>query len=220
MMRESRESTWARRVGRGLRAKVNLLIFKDEDQRYSDLPFMVVGWSCFQPLGLGWPTLVAIPLLVMTGVSWRPCQEFRQVATLTDVLQMLDEHYSIVMMFNTLSKELYSHKQDSGENVAEFRVCLSQQVQILQSEYPGRIQQEHVEEMKKDHFYKGLNPKYQHIFAHKVNGKHLASYSNLLLAAWKLERWAEARDPLLLKTTMTGGSNVTQPHRHWGIFSL
>ena len=82
-------------------------------------------------------------------------------ATLNAILQMLDEHYGIVMMFDTLSKELYSLKQRSGENVAEFGVHLSQQVHILQLEYPGRIQQEHVEEMKEDHFYEGLNPKYQ-----------------------------------------------------------
>ena len=64
--------------------------------------------------------------------------------------------------------------------------------------------------MKWDHFYEGLNPKYQHILAHKVDGKHPASYSNLLLVAWKLERHAEVRDPLLPKTTITWGSNVTQ----------
>ena len=61
---------------------------------------------------------------------------------------MLDEHYGVVMMFDALSKELYSLKQGSRENVAEFRVHLLQQVQILQSEYLGRIQQEHMEEMK------------------------------------------------------------------------
>ena len=101
---------------------------------------------------------------------------------------MLDEHYGIVMTFNTLSNELYSLKQGFGENVAEFGVYLLQQVQILQLEYLGRFQQEHVEEMKWDHFYKGLNPIYQCMLAHKVDGKHLASYSDLLLAVWKLER--------------------------------
>ena len=55
-------------------------------------------------------------------------------ATLTDILQMLDLHYGMVMTFKALSKELYSLKQGSRENVAEFRVHLSQQVQILQSE--------------------------------------------------------------------------------------
>ena len=124
----------------------------------------------------------------------------------------------MVMMFDTLSKELYSLKQGSGENVAKFRVHLSQQVQILQSEYLGRIQQEHMEEMKQDHFYEGLNPKYWCMLAHKVDGKHPASYSDLLLAAWKLERQAEARDPLLPKTTTTGGSNVTQPQTSGNLF--
>ena len=57
---------------------------------------------------------------------------------------MLDEYYGMVMTFNDLSKELYSLKQGSRQNVAEFRVCLLQQIQILQ----GRIQQAHVEEMQ------------------------------------------------------------------------
>ena len=34
-------------------------------------------------------------------------------------------------------------------------------------------------------------------------------YSNLFLVAWKLERWEEARDPLLPKTTAASRSNVT-----------
>ena len=69
-------------------------------------------------------------------------------ATLKDVVQTLDEHYGVVMTFNDLSRELYSLKQGSGENVAEYGVHLSQQVQILQSEYLGRIQPELTEEMK------------------------------------------------------------------------
>ena len=72
--------------------------------------------------------------------------------------------------------------------------------------------------MKQDHFHEGLNPEYWCMLAHKVDGKHLASYSDLLLAAWKLERWAEARDPLLLKTTTTGGSNVTWPQTLGNLF--
>ena len=97
-------------------------------------------------------------------------------------------------------------------------MCLSQQVQILQLEYLGRIQQEHAEEMKQDHFYKGLNPDYWCMLGHKVVGKHPSSYSKLLLAAWKLERQAEARDPLLAKATTTGGSNVTQPQTSGNLF--
>ena len=64
----------------------------------------------------------------------------------------------MVMTFDILRKELYSPKKCSRENVAEFGVCLSWQVQILQSEYLGRFQQEHVEEMKQDPFYEDLIP--------------------------------------------------------------
>ena len=98
---------------------------------------------------------------------------------------MLDEHYGMLMTFDTLSKELYSLKQGTGENVAKFKECLLQQVQILQSEYSGRIQQEHMDEMKWDHFYEGLNPKYLDMLAHKVDGKYLTSYSDMLITAWK-----------------------------------
>ena len=77
-------------------------------------------------------------------------------ATLGNALWTLDKHFGITMTFDALSKELYSLKQGMGENVAEFRVCLSQKVKILQMEYPSRIQQEHVEEVKWDCFYEGL----------------------------------------------------------------
>ena len=82
-------------------------------------------------------------------------------ATLGNVLQMLDEHYGIVMIFDTLSKELYSLKQGMGKNVAEFRVCVFHQAQILQMEHPSGIQKEHVEEVKQDYFCEGLILEYQ-----------------------------------------------------------
>ena len=46
------------------------------------------------------------------------------------------------------------------------------------------------------------------MLAHKVDGEHPVSYSNLLLAMQKLERWAEARDPLPPKMAATSGSNM------------
>ena len=103
-------------------------------------------------------------------------------ATLNDVLQTLNEHYGVVMMFDPLSKELYSLKQGSSKNVAGFGVHLLQQVQILQSEYSGRIQLEHMEEMKCNCFYEGLNPKYWQMLAYKVDGEHPVNYCDLLLA--------------------------------------
>ena len=72
--------------------------------------------------------------------------------------------------------------------------------------------------MKWDNFYEGLNPEYWCILAHKVDGEHPVSYSDLLLVVQKLERWAEARDLLLPNTTMTEGSNATQPQALGNLF--
>ena len=47
------------------------------------------------------------------------------------------------------------------------------------------------------------------MLAHKVDGENPVTYSELFLAAQKLERQAEARDPLLLKNTTAGSLNVT-----------
>ena len=47
------------------------------------------------------------------------------------------------------------------------------------------------------------------MLAHKVDGEHSTSYSDLFLAACNLEILAEARYPLFLKTITTGGSNIT-----------
>ena len=149
MTRGSRESNQARRAGKGLRVKVNLPTFKDEKTKDAvtyHLWQRDIAIFCHS----GWDNLHFL-LYVFWSLQGFPGDLARSLgkdATLTDILHMLDEHYGVVVMFNALSKELYSLKQSSGENVAEFGVCLSQQVQILQSEYPGRIQQEHVEEMK------------------------------------------------------------------------
>ena len=63
-----------------------------------------------------------------------------------------------------------------------------------------------------------LNPKYQCMLAHKVDGKHPIGYSDLHISAQKLERRAEARDPLLLKPTSMGGSNVTHSQTSGSLF--
>ena len=76
----------------------------------------------------------------------------------------------------------------------------------------------HVEEMKHDHFYEGLNPKYQHMLTHKVDGENPAGYSDLLLAAWKLEKRTEARNSLPPKTAVTSGSSAIHSLTPWNLF--
>ena len=149
---------------------------------------MALGMSMF--CCSGWDDQHLLPYVFrpLQGFPGDLARSLGKDATLGNVLQTLDKHYSIVMTFNTLSKELYSIKQGMGENMAEFRVHLSQQVQILQTEYPGRIQQGNMMEVKQNHFYEGLNPKHQQMLAHKVDCENPVTYSELLLAAWKLER--------------------------------
>ena len=56
------------------------------------------------------------------------------------------------------------------------------------------------------------------MLAHKVHGKNPVTYSELLPAAQKLERWSEARDPLLLNTTTAGSLNITHSHSQGNLF--
>ena len=53
---------------------------------------------------------------------------------------------------------------------------------------------------------------------HKEDGEHPAGYSNLLLAAWKLKREAEARDPLPTKTATAGRLNVNHSQTSGNLF--
>ena len=54
-------------------------------------------------------------------------------------------------------------------------------------EYPSKIQQEHVEEVKQDCFYEGFISENWQMLAHKVDGENPVTYSELLLTAQKLE---------------------------------
>ena len=154
----------------------------------------------------------------MQGFPGDLARSLGEDATLGNVFWTLDEHYGVVMTLNALSKEHYSLKQGMGENVGEFGVCLSQQVQILQMEYSCSIQKEHVEEVKQDCFYEGLSPEYLQMLAHKVNGENPVTYSELLLVAQKLERWVEARDHLLPKTTTAGSLNSSHSRLQGNLF--
>ena len=161
MTRTPRGSNRSACAGRGLWVKVNLPIFKDE--KVKDM-VTYHSWQCNVAIFLqsGWDDqhLLLYIFQSLQGFLGDLARSLGEDATLSNVLQMLDKLYGVIMTFDALSKELYSLKQGSNENVAEFSVHLSQQVQILQLEYPGRIQQEHMEEMRSDHFYEGLYPEY------------------------------------------------------------
>ena len=215
MMRGSRESNQAGSAGRGLRVKVNLPIFKDEKTK-DTVTYHSWWWDIAIFCPSGWGDWHLLPYLFQSlqGFPGDLARSLGEDATITDVLQKLDKHYGMVMMFDPLRKELYSLKQGSWENVAEFRVHLSQQVQILKSEYLGRIQQEQMEEMEWDCFYKGLNPKYWHMWLTKwmVNPLLATPTCSLWPGSWKdgqkLEIPCSQRPPQLKDQMLPGHSHL------------
>ena len=56
------------------------------------------------------------------------------------------------------------------------------------------------------------------MLAHKVDGEHPASYSDLLLAAQKLDRQSKARDPLFPKNHPAGEVNITDSQTPVSLF--
>ena len=95
--------------------KVNLPIFKGKKTKdvvtYCSWQLDVVIFCCS-----GWDNQHLLPYVfwLLQGSLGDPARSLGEDATLNDILQMLDEHYGVVMMFDTLSKELYSLKQGSG----------------------------------------------------------------------------------------------------------
>ena len=108
-------------------------------------------------------------------------------ATLQEVMQMLDEHYGVVMTFNALNKQLYMLHQGYQEGMSKYDVWLAWHVWIIQTEFPGCIIDEHLEGVKHDCFYEGLKEEYQVVLAHKMKDEWLATYTELLKAARQME---------------------------------
>ena len=130
--RVSRESSQLGWTGRGFMIKVNLPTFKDKKAK-DTVTYCSWWWDVSVFCHFGWDDCHLLPYVFrsLQGLPGDLARSLGEVATLDNVLQTLDEHYGVIMTFDALSKELYSLKQGMGENMAEFGVCLSQQVQIL-----------------------------------------------------------------------------------------
>ena len=87
--------------------KVNLLIFKDEKTKdvvtYHSWQWDIAIFHCS-----GWDDqhLLLYIFWSLQGFPGDLARSLGKDATLTNVLHMLNEHYGVVMMFNTLSKEI------------------------------------------------------------------------------------------------------------------
>ena len=195
VMRTSGESNWPAWLGRGLRVKVNLPIFRDEKTKDVVTTLMMVGHSCFLPLRWEWPASAAICLLVIAVVPRRPGKESRWGC-------YSEWHTPDTRWALWHGNGIWCPEQGTLFPQERIRRKHGQIWSVLVAAGPdtpvgvsGKDQWEHIEEMKWDHFYEGLNPEYQWLLVHKVDREHSTGYSDLLLAAQKLERQAEVRDP-------------------------
>ena len=105
--------------------KVNLPIFKDEKTK--DAMTYCLWWcdtAVFHCLGWDNQHLLLYIFQSLQGSPGNLARSLGEDATLINILQMLDEHYGMMMTFDTLSKELYSLRQGSRENMAKFKVRL------------------------------------------------------------------------------------------------
>ena len=102
--RESNQTLWA---GRSLRVKINLPIFQDRKTK-DVVTYHSWQWDIAIFCHSGWDDQHLL-LYVFQSLQAFPGDLTRSLgeeATLNDILQMLDEHYGMVMMFDALSKEL------------------------------------------------------------------------------------------------------------------
>ena len=92
------------------------------------LTYHLWSWDVAIFCHLGWDDQHLLPYVIQSlqGFLGDLARSLDEDTTLIDILKTLDEHYGVVMTFNALSKKLYSLKQGSGVNVAEFGVHLSQ----------------------------------------------------------------------------------------------
>ena len=109
--------------------KINLPIFKDEKTKDA-VTYHSWQWDVAISHHLGWDDRHLLFYIFQSsqGFLGNIARSLGKDTTLSDIFQMLDKHYGILMIFHTLCRALCSLNQGLGENVAEYWVHLSQQV--------------------------------------------------------------------------------------------
>ena len=128
--------------GRGLWVKVNLPIFKDEKTKDA-VTYCLWWWDVAIFCCLGGDNRHLLPYIFcsLQGFLCDIARSLGKDATLSNVLQMLDEPYGIIKMFNTLSKELYSLSKHQGRMWLKLGcACHSRSRNSSQSTWEGSCQ--------------------------------------------------------------------------------
>ena len=133
-------------------------------------------------------TLLPYAIRSLQGYPGELVQSSGTDITLDDVLMILDEHYNNVKALDALNQELFQMRMADKETVSDWGVCLSRQLQILAASFPDRFPQDHVAELKRDHFYGGLPKRLKAMVAYLKGGPQVRTYSDYLRAAREAEK--------------------------------
>ena len=129
---------------------------------------------------LGWddPTPVVVhPLQSLQGFPGDLVRSLSEDTTLTDILQTLDEHYGMVMIFDMpLVRSSIPSSKDLGTMWLSLECACCSRYRCFSWNTHKGFNRSTWKELKQNHFYEGLSPKYQHMLAHKVDGEHPATY--------------------------------------------
>ena len=104
-----------------------------------------------------------------------------------DVLMILDEHYNNVKALDVLNQELFQLQMADKETVLDWGVHLSRHLQILSASFPDHFPLDHVEELKRDHFYSGLPKRLKVMVAYLKVGPQVRTHSDYLRATREAE---------------------------------
>ena len=106
--------------------KINLPIFKDEQSK-EILTYCTWQWDVVIPRRSGCGDQAVLPHMYQSlkGFPGELAQSLGKDATLQEVLQVLDDHYGVVMTFNALHKELYMLLQGYQEGMSEYGIQLA-----------------------------------------------------------------------------------------------
>ena len=178
--------------------KINLPIFKDEDAKDA-VTYQSWRWdlTVYRHAGCRDRTLLPYAIRSLQGYPGELVQSSGTDITLDNVLTILDEHYNNVKAFNALNQELFQIRMVDKETVLNWGVCLSRHLQILAASFPDCFPLEHLAELKRDHFYRGLPKQLKAMVAYLKVGPQVRTYSNYLRAT----REAEKEDSIELYQT-------------------
>ena len=169
--------------------KINLPIFKDEDAKDA-VTYQSWRWdlTVYRCAGCRDHTLLPYAIRSLQGYPGKLVQSSGTDITLDEVLTILDEHYNNVKALDALNQELFQMRMADKETVLDWGVCLSQHLQILVASFPTNFPQEHVAELKRDHFYGRLPKRLKAMVAYLKAGPQVRTYSDYLRATREAEK--------------------------------